>query len=216
VRLRRAALLWIVGGIAEDEEVGAEAEERLRHYLKRRSSLDPNLAGPVVQIAARHGSKSLYETCLREMKRAATPQERMRFEMALGVFRDPALVERTLELALLEEIPTQDVALLLGRMLGARHNREATWAFIRNRWEELEPRIPSGLASRLLLALPSLHTRAYRREVAQFFRAHPLPTARRALRQALERFDLDHELRRRIGPSLRRFVRGGTGPGAIR
>jgi puromycin-sensitive aminopeptidase len=215
VRLRRAALLWIVGGIAEDEEVGSEAEERLQLYLKNRGALDPNLAGAVVQIAARQGSKGLYESYLREMKRAATPQERMRFEMALGAFRDPALVERTLELTLLEAIPTQDVALLLGRMLGARHNREAAWKFIRNRWEELEPRIPSGLASRLLLALPSLHTRAHRREVAQFFRAHPVPTARRALRQALERFDLDGELRRRAGPDLRRFLRGGTNTGAI-
>ena len=141
------------------------------------------------------------------MKRAATPQERLRFEMALGAFRDPALVQRTLELTLTDEIPTQDVALLLGRMLGACHPREATWEFIQKRWEELAPRIPSGLASRLVLALPALHTRAYRREVAAFFRAYPVPTARRALRQSLERFDLDHELRRRVAPALRRFVR---------
>jgi puromycin-sensitive aminopeptidase len=210
VRLRRAALLRIVGGLAEDAEIEDEANEALRRYLKERRTLDPNLAGSVVDIAARHGSERLYGRYLREMKRAATPQERMRFEMALGAFRDPALVQRTLELALTNEIPTQDVALLIGRMLGARHPREATWEFVQKRWEELAPRIPSGLASRLVLALPALHTRAHRREVAAFFRAHPVPTARRALRQALERFDLDHELRRRIAPALRRYLREGS------
>ncbi len=207
VRLRRAALLRIVGGVAEDAEITGEAEEALRRYLKERRTLDPNLAGSVVEIAARHGSERLYASYLRQMKRAATPQERLRFEMALGAFRDPALVQRTLELTLTDEIPTQDVALLLGRMLGACHPREATWEFIQKRWEELAPRIPSGLASRLVLALPALHTRTYRREVAAFFRAHPVTTARRALRQSLERFDLDHELRRRVAPALRRFVR---------
>ncbi len=210
VRLRRAALLRIVGGIAEDPEVEAEATEALRRYLRDRKTLDPNLAGSVVEIAARRGNDRLYDTYLRQMKRGATPQERMRFEMALGAFRDPALVQRTLELLFGEEIPTQDVALLLGRMLSSRDAREETWEFIRKRWKDLSPRIPPGLASRLILALPALHTRTHRRTVASFFRAHPIPTARRALRQTLERFDLDNELRRRVTPALRRFLEDAT------
>jgi hypothetical protein len=55
-------------------------------------------------------------------------------------------------------------------------------------------------------ALPALETRAHRREVAAFFRAHPIPTARRALRQALERFDAGAEFRRRTAPELRRIL----------
>jgi puromycin-sensitive aminopeptidase len=206
IRLRRAVLLRIVGGVAESPEVVKQAQDALRAYLKNRGALDPNLAGPVVEIAARAGDEQLYGVYLKRMKAAATPQERLRFEMALGSFRDPGLVQQTLELTFADEIPTQDVALLLGRMLGSRDAREATWEMIRKRWKELAPRIPPGLASRLILALPALHTRAHRQTVAAFFKAHPIPTARRALRQALERFDLDIELRRRIGPALSRWL----------
>ena len=44
-----------------------------------------------------------------------------------------------------------------------------------------------------------------------FFRAHPVETATRALKLALERFDLNEELRRRAGRDLRAwFVARGV------
>ena len=82
----------------------------------------------------------------------------------------------------------------------------STWRFIQRRWKALGPRVSPGLAPRLVAALPALETRAHRREVAAFVRAHPLPTAARALRQALERFDADAEFRRRAAPELRRIL----------
>ena len=142
------------------------------------------------------------------MEAARTPQERTRFEMALGAFRDPALVERTLELSLSNRVPTQDVVPLLCRMLGNPAARERTWEFIRERWTSLSPRISPGLASRLVSALPALQKPLYRRQVASFFATHPLPTASRALKQALERFELDADLRARVVPDLRAYLRG--------
>jgi puromycin-sensitive aminopeptidase len=216
--LRRAALLRLVGGVAEDPEVLPDAERHLANYLRRRTALDANLAGPVVELGARLGDKRRYEQYLTAMRRAATPQERTRFELALGSFRDPALVGRTLELSLGDDIPTQDVVPLLVRLLQNRAAREATWRFLQERWADVSPRVPAGLASRLINALPALQTRAYRKQVADFFKAHPQPTATRALKQALERFDLDAELRRRTAPALRRWLassgRGAPSPAA--
>jgi len=205
-RLRRSALLRIVGGIAEDSAVCAEAGLLASAYLKNRAALEPNLAGPVVEIAARHGTKTRYETYLRTLRRARTPQERARFQLALAAFRDPALIARTLELLLSDVIPTQDVVPLAVRLLANPSAREDTWRFIRARWQELSPRISPGLAPRLVSALPALQSRQHRREVESFFRSHPLPTATRALQQTLERFDLDAELRRRSAPALRRWL----------
>jgi hypothetical protein len=85
---------------------------------------------------------------------------------------------------------------------------------VQERWPELSPRLPPGLAPRLVSALPALGTRARRREVAAFFRAHPISTAARALRQTLERFDLDAELRRRVGPDLARWLAARSERGA--
>ena len=216
VRLRRAALLRIVGGIAEEPDVVAEAEDALERYLRNRAALDPNLVGPVVEIAAWGGNRGRFEAYLREIQRAPTPQDRMRFQMALASFRDPVLVDRALEATLTDLIPTQNVALLFSRLVSGPYTREAAWEFIQKRWAELSTRIPPGLASRLVLALPALHTRRHRSEVARFFRTHPLPTAQRALKQALERFDLHHELRQRLVPQLRGWLAGRTPPSRVR
>jgi hypothetical protein len=60
--------------------------------------------------------------------------------------------------------------------------------------------------SRVIDALPALGERTERREVKQFFRAHPVPTATRALAQADERFTLDARLRARAAPELTRWL----------
>jgi hypothetical protein len=66
--------------------------------------------------------------------------------------------------------------------------------------------MPPALVTRVIDATPSLRTPAYRREVAAFFKAHPVPTGQRAVRQALERFDRNAELRRRATPQLRAWL----------
>ncbi|MFI5316635.1 MAG: M1 family aminopeptidase [Myxococcota bacterium] len=205
-RQLRAALLSILGGLAEHPATLEAAEARIGPYLKSPAALDANLAGAVVELAARRGDKGRFEAYLRAMKRARTPQERTRFEMALGSFREPALVERALELVLTDSVPTQDVVPLLARLLGNPAARERTWEFIRERWKDLSPRVSAGLAGRLIGALPALQKPLFKRQVAAFFAAHPLPTAARALRQALERFDLDEELRERALPELRAYL----------
>jgi puromycin-sensitive aminopeptidase len=207
-RQRRAALVGMLGTLAEAPEVLAEVEARIGPYLKDRRALEPNLAGPVVDLAARNGDAARFDVYLRTMEAARTPQERTRFELALGAFRAPELYERALELTLSERVPTQEVVQLLSRLLANPQARERAWEFIRERWNQLAPRISPGLASRLVSALPALQKPLYRRQVASFFASHPLPTAARTLKQALERFDLDADLRARLVPDLRSYLRG--------
>ena len=92
-------------------------------------------------------------------------------------------------MSLTDRVPTQDVMFLLGRQLANPAARERTWAFIKRRWPKLRRRMPALFASRLIESTPSLLTPSFRRDVAHFFREHPVPSGDRALRQALERFD---------------------------
>jgi aminopeptidase N len=204
--LRRAALYSILGAVAEWSPLLAHAGERCDAYLRDRRAVDPNLADAVVSLGARRGDARLFARLLRAMERAPTPQERRRFLFGLGEIRDAACVERALELGLDERVATQDVALLLARMLGNPAARERTWEFVEARWARLRRRLPPALVTRVIEATPALQTPAWRRRVAAFFRAHPVPTGRRALLQALERFDRNAELRRRAAPGLRRWL----------
>jgi puromycin-sensitive aminopeptidase len=204
-RLRRAALVGLLGDVAEWEPVVSAAASHCSAYLRDRTSLDANLADSVVTLGARTGEVSRYESFLEAVGNAATPQERRRFLFVLGEFRDAKLVDRTLALTLRETVPTQDVVFVLIRLLSNRAARERTWAFVKRKWTTLRKRMPPMLVTRLVDATPALQTTAWKRDVASFFRAHPVPTARRALQQALERFDLNAELRRREAPGLQRW-----------
>ena len=205
-RLRRAALLRLVGGIAEDAGVTAAARERLQAYLDDRSALEPNLADSVVGLAARGGDVDLYERYRAVVAEARTPQERRRFLLALSSFRDPAIVARTLATALTPEVPTQDVAFVVIRLLGNPHASARTWKFVTAKWGALRRRIPPLMLSRLVEATPALREPRYATEVRTFFAKHPLPEAARAVKQSLELFRLNADLRKRTAPGLARWL----------
>ena len=62
------------------------------------------------------------------------------------------------------------------------------------------------LLSRLVEATPALREPRYAREVAAFFRRHPIPEAKRSVKQAREVFRLNTELRRRTAPGVGRWL----------
>jgi puromycin-sensitive aminopeptidase len=206
VRLLRAALLRLVGGVAEDPAVTAAARQHLDRYLADRSALEPNLAEPVVGLSARVGDEALYERYRQVVAAAETPQERRRFLLNLGSFRTRETLRRTLDALLSAEIPTQDVAFVLMRLLSNPAVRGEAWKFITKRWPALRRRVPPLMLSRLVEATPALREARYAREVASFFRAHPIPEAKRSLRQALEVFRLNAELRRRTAADVARWL----------
>ncbi len=208
VRTRRAALLALVGGVAQDAAIANRAAERCDRYLRDRRSLDANLSDAVVAIAARRGDERLHHRFVEAMGGAATPQEQRRFLLALGDFRTPRLVDRTLGLSLGARVATQDVVFLLARMLRNPEAHERTWAFVKRHWPRLRRRLPALAGSRLIEATPSLLAPKYRRDVAGFFRANPLPSGERALRQALERFDWYRGFRRGAAAGLTRWLSG--------
>lgn len=210
--LRRGSILRILGLVGEDRGIAAEAVPVLERYLRDRASVDPNLVDPLIAIVARDGDDARFERFRQAVGKSRTPQESRRFQLALGDFRDLALARRAADLTLTPEIPTQDVGFLLMRLLANRSAREATWEFIQANWAPLAKRLPPMMVSRLIEATASLQTREHRKQVAMFFRAHPIETATRALKLALERFDLNEELRRRASRDLRAWfgARGVT------
>ena len=204
--LARAALLSILGSAAGNAAVLEKAAGHCDRYLSNRRAIHADLVDAIVGLAARTGDAARHTDFLEAMKTANTPQDQRRFLLALGAFRDPTLVQRTLRLTLTPAVPTQDVAFLLGRMFGNPAARDATWDFVRDRWGKLSKRMGSVLAGRMIETTVHLRTPGRRREVAEFFREHPVPSAERVLRQALERFDWYRGFRTRAARELRKAL----------
>ena len=213
-RLLRGSLLRIVGSIAESPPVVAETRRRLDAYLGNRRALDPNLADTVVALAARTGDLALYERYRAVAAAARTPQEKRRFLLALASFRSVDALARTFGAIDSGEVPTQDVALMLIRLLANPGVRGEAWKRMVARWSKLRRRIPPLMISRLVESTPSLRDPAYGREVAAFFRNHPVPEAARSLRLAIEVFRLNADLRKRTCGSVARWLARSVSPEA--
>jgi puromycin-sensitive aminopeptidase len=189
VRLTRAVLLGIVGGIAKSPHALEISYRQCDRYLTNRRSIDANLADAIVSLGAQKGDAALHRRFIDAAMTSASAQEKRRFLLALGDFRDAKLIDRTLTFALTDAVATQDVAFLFMRLFANSVARERTWEFVQHRWDRIRKRVPPHLCSYLIEMTPALLTNEYKREVSKFFRANPVPTGERALRQALERFD---------------------------
>jgi aminopeptidase N len=130
------------------------------------------------------------------------PEEYYRFFNALSSFRDPALVQRTLQFALSPDVRTQDTATLIAGLLSRTSSQDAAWTFVKEHWDTLTKTLGvfQGVP-RIAGAVGAFCTREKRAEVERFFKEHPVTAAERTLRQAFERIDSCVALKERQAPA---------------
>jgi puromycin-sensitive aminopeptidase len=93
-------------------------------------------------------------------------------------------------------------------LLGNRATREATFATIRDRWNETRGKANSPMILRRLVeSLGALPERRHYDEVRAFQDAHPIDGAKQAIAQTLERMQMDVALRDRILPRVGAWLR---------
>jgi puromycin-sensitive aminopeptidase len=211
-RLRRAALLRAVVGLARVPEFVAEAE---RQYLTRVAigdqavaSLDPNLLDVVVTAAARNAPAQRFDDIARRATTEMDPASKRRFLHALARVETPALIARAIEMALTDVVPMQDFTSYLSVLLANRATRDDAWRLVRDSWVEVRAKADSPLLLRRLVeALGNLPDRRHLEEVEQFLATHPMDGVKQAIAQTLERMRMDVALRERLIPQISAWLR---------
>jgi len=193
--------LAILGG---DAEVTAKARE-LEEAARAGSPVDASLAAAAVGVVAATGGPDDYERFLARSKDAPTPQEQLRYLYALADFRDPDLMDRTLALALSDEVRSQNAPFLLARAMANRDAGDRAWRFVKEHWEEANRRLPPNTIIYLADGVRFLTTPEQEAVVQAFFAGHDIPQARKMLRQVLERQRINVAFRRRVEPQLAAF-----------
>jgi puromycin-sensitive aminopeptidase len=205
VRLRRAAAVRALGGIAREAETVREALARLERWLSGdRAALEANLNDAAVEMAARAGDASAFERFQKLFASEKDPAFRRRYLHALAAFEAPELWRRAARMSFTDEVPLQDAASFAGALLANSASREAYWGQLRGNWEALLGRLKGApmLLRRIVEALGSLVTRQQLEEATAFLAAHPLEEAKQATAQTLERLRQDVALRERTQPAI--------------
>jgi aminopeptidase N len=203
---RRATLLLLLGDVADDAAVQQRAKTLALAYLDDRSAVPPNIVGAVLRTAAAGGDRALYDRDVAELaKTRSEPEEYYRFFNALGWFRDPALVTRSLELASSDEVRSQDTATLIGILLNEPAAQDAAWAFVKSHWAQLTEKLGvfQGIPG-IVGALGGFCSTERATDIRAFFEKNPVPAAARGLQQALDRIESCVALhQRQSGPFTR-------------
>jgi puromycin-sensitive aminopeptidase len=208
-RALRGNLMTAIAILGADPNAQALARDMERR-ARSGERVDPSLTAASIAIVAAGGGPDDYEVFLEARKTAKTPQEQLRYLYALADFRDAVLLDRTLQLALTDEVRPQHVPMIYIRAVTNRDHGERGWRFLKEHWDEIVKRIPPTLVVYLADGVRYLVTPELVEDAEEFFAAHPVPQSALQLRQTLERQRVNAELRRRAVPDLATFFSAPT------
>src|SRR5262249_41157018 len=191
-QLLRVSLVPFIAREGSDPELVAETRRLPLAWLDDRSAIDASMARPVLEAAAAHGDRALFDRFKAALAAAKERRDRVRLYAALATFPDPQLVGEALALYLAPETDPREASVLFLSALQEDAGSRATWKFTTENYDAILARMPRESTDLLPYAGGSFCDAGHRREVEEFFRARvdKLPGASRTLAQVLERIDL--------------------------
>ncbi len=196
----RALLLGTLGTVGADPDIRWRAGELHAVYLSDRSAVDADLAPALVAIAAHTGGEAEYQQFLDRYRNPATPQEEVRYLMALASFGHEGLLHRTLDMAA-TEVRTQNAPFVINAALANREHGDKAWAWLKERWGSLLEKFPDNSHARMIESISTLPAELAG-DVRAFLSAHPVKAGQKTVEQTLERLDVNVAFRRREGERL--------------
>jgi aminopeptidase N len=183
----RANLLFTLAYVARDPQTQSLARKIADEALTEQSSVNREIALSALQAAASRGDEVFYDRIAADLKNAKTPEIYFRDVSTLARFRDPKLVERTLQFALSRDMRSQDSPYLISAVMQIPGVETQAWTFVRDHWAGIEKLGGAFAGGTIVQATGSFCDRSLREQVKNFFTAHPAPAAERSLKQSIER-----------------------------
>ena len=198
----RARVLYALGFNGRDPEALNEARQIADKALADPSSVDHELAGTALPLAAINGGPDFYDKVTAAMKNTKSPEEYYTYFFTLRDFTDPKLLQRTLEFAISPEVRSQDALQLVTGVMRNPAGQELAWNFIRQHWPELEKAGGPFASAQVVQATSSFCDAGLRDQVTEFFTSHKVEAAERSYKQSIERINNCVDLKTQQEPQL--------------
>jgi aminopeptidase N len=147
VSVLRPRLLEVLADFGRDPAVLEQVRAWAATYLEDPMAVDPSVADVALSLAARRGDSARFEEYRTRFEGATLPTERARYLLALGGFRDPALVERTLAYALQGPLRPQEILRLPRGIAEAPEYQDRTYRWMTENHGAIVKRIPPLFAA---------------------------------------------------------------------
>ncbi len=188
-RTLRSRIFGALGHAGRDPEALAQARKIADQALADPSSVDHEIAGAALGLAAISGDTEFYDKLIAGMKNPRSPEEYYTYFQALTAFSDPKLLERTLEYAISPDVRSQDALQLVGGVLRNPDGEKLAWDFIQSHWDAIAKAGGPFASAQVVGATGVFCDAGMRDQVTQFFSAHKVEAAERTYKQSIERIN---------------------------
>jgi alanyl aminopeptidase len=193
------SVLEVVADEAEDAELIGEAKSLALAWLADRRALDPEMVGTVIETAAQHGDRALFDRLRQAAKEEKNGRIQENLVCTLGLFPQPDTAKEAFSIALTNEFGGRSFLPLL---IASRYpdTRDLAYDFVKRNWDGIRALLPS-IANGFCDA-------QHRQDAATFFtgRAANYPGGARILAQTLEQIDLCIAYKQAQQPSVSEFL----------
>jgi alanyl aminopeptidase len=194
----------------EGQEPGlqAEAKRLALKWLDDRSAVTAEMAGNVLEIAARHGDRALFDRFRDAAKASKTRRDRTRLYSALGSFLDPALLKEAFALTLDPSLDYRETVTAIFSALGTDAGRATLWDFVKANFDAILARMPHETTGGISFVASGFCDAAQEKDAKAFLtgRVEKLPGGPRNLAQTLEGIQLCIASRAVQEPGVREFL----------
>ena len=211
----RARIMSVLGHAGHDPEVIAEARRLTDQALRDPSKLDHTIAVTAFRLAGENGDSALYDELMNHLQqKGGSLEDYYIYFQAIARFKDPKLLQRTLDFAVSPSVRSQDSLGLISDVMQNPAGTRVAWDFVRSHWTDIE-KVGGGFTSgEVVNATSVICDSGMRDEVQDFFATHKVPTAERTLKQSLERINYCVDLKSQQTPQLALWLeRQGAAPG---
>jgi aminopeptidase N len=201
-RTLRGRLFNALGYDARDPEVLAAARKLAEKALDDPSSVDRQMAGGAMALAALNGDQALYERLMVAIKNPKSPEEYYMYLFTLPQFSDPKLLQRTLDYALTPDVRSQDALGVVTSVMGNPEGQKQAWDFVLAHWDAVQKVGGPFASAQVVGSTGSFCDAQMRDQVVEFYAAHKIEAAERTYRQSIERINNCVDLRTQQQPQL--------------
>jgi alanyl aminopeptidase len=209
-KILRNDLVPFVALEGQEPELQAEAKRLALRWLDDRSAVRAEMAGNVLEIAARRGDRALFDSFRDAAKAAKTRRDRTRLYAALGSFEDPAFLKEAFALTLDPSLDFRETDSTFYAALGTDAGRAALWDFVKANFDAILARMPRETTGGISFVASGFCDAAQEKDAKAFLsgRVEKLPGGPRNLAQTLEGIQLCIASRTAQQPGVREFLKG--------
>ncbi|MDF0645665.1 MAG: M1 family metallopeptidase [Nitrospira sp.] len=210
IRQLRSELAAGMGRLGNDPVTQTRAAELYETTKQDPAAVDPNLLPALVSILAFTGDEARYAEFAERFRTAKTPQEERRYLFSLTAFRQPELLEKTLEHTLDGHIRLQDAPAIVSAVMGNVYGKHLGWDFVKTHWDRMDREFPKQGLRRMCGGITALATPALEADVRAFFSSRKIDLGGKTLEQYLEQLRIAVRFRERHASTLHEYLLAHT------